>query len=119
VSALSPQAQALLKLYAKQKAPEARFNLSGLAEHEQKTNRGRFKVLIRVDGKFVAFDPSKPNGQTGCGVFDDIDAAVECIDQLSKQADARGELNVPEKHGWKINFDDPKNWDLVPMKLRD
>lgn len=118
MSVLQRKTQELLALYDRQrrKKDDAAYNLTSAAEHDYKTSRGRFKVLKRVDGKFVAVDPSKPNGQTGCGVFDTVDEAVERVDGLSKEADARGEYNAPEKHGYKLNFDDPKNWELVPMK---
>lgn len=108
VSVLSARTLEILATY---RQPQPTWpNMIQAELHDAETRRGRFRVLIRTDKKYIAFDPAAPTGQGAQGVFDKKEQAVACIEKLSAEASRRGEPNEVERHGWRLNFDDPKNW---------
>lgn len=105
---LLPATVAALREY---RVPQPTFaNMVNGELFDFKTRRGRFKVLLRVDRKFVAFDPAADLGKGQRGVYATEDEAIARVEALSADADAAGEDNAIDRHGLQWNWGDAKTW---------
>ncbi|HVH51623.1 MAG TPA: hypothetical protein VM690_05725 [Gaiellaceae bacterium] len=108
MSVLAPETRASLRSH---RVREPAFpNLSMAAQFDANTGRGRFKLLPTEAG-YVVHDPDAPLGATSRGSFAKLADALARADECSRDADARGEPNEPERHGWRHDWGNPKTWE--------